>query len=550
MNYKHLLIIITVGIVAFCINNTSIVPDIMESRNLITAREMVNDGNWIITTMNGDLRLEKPPLPTWIAAFTQMIFGDSWEAFRFIPGIMGLLMLISLYKLTFKMTGDTKLSLCASLILATCYNFILASRTVSWDIYCHSFMLMSIYFQYKLLQDKEKTWYNATLVAILFGCSLMSKGPVSVYALWLPFVIAYILLCRKNSKRDIFPAIPVVYAVILALIVGGTWYGYVWAKESVAGLATLSQESGSWINRNVRPWYYYATFFTETGIWALLCISSFAVWFWQKRVSNKGNYLFAFTWMLSTVVLLSCLPEKKNRYLLPVLVPASLSMAHLITYWIKTLSAKGKNKASSEVLDKEDKGAKIFYYINAYLIAVVALAVSIICAAGAFIKKIDPIEGTILAAVIFAISISLFFAASRKNAKQLIISVVLLFAAIEVEGMPVLAKFFSNTEYTSPKEIIVKDYAGLYAFYPKDDDLRIELVYDLGIEAHAMDLTNKDNVDCHRPFLLVVPGGTTMPEAPKMMGNAHYIGHYNGNRNSTYTSGGRTNFSYDLYYVK
>ena len=30
----------------------------MESRNLITAREMVSEGNWLIPTMNGELRLE------------------------------------------------------------------------------------------------------------------------------------------------------------------------------------------------------------------------------------------------------------------------------------------------------------------------------------------------------------------------------------------------------------------------------------------------------------------------------------------------------------
>ena len=56
--------------VTFFANNHVLVPDIMESRNIVTAREMVYDGNWVVTTMNGDLRLENrrcphgpPPLP-------------------------------------------------------------------------------------------------------------------------------------------------------------------------------------------------------------------------------------------------------------------------------------------------------------------------------------------------------------------------------------------------------------------------------------------------------------------------------------------------------
>ena len=34
---------------------------IMEARNFITAREMVINDNWLLTTMNGEARYQKPP---------------------------------------------------------------------------------------------------------------------------------------------------------------------------------------------------------------------------------------------------------------------------------------------------------------------------------------------------------------------------------------------------------------------------------------------------------------------------------------------------------
>ena len=34
------------------------------------------------------------------------------------------------------------------------------------------------------------------------------------------------------------------------------------------------KESGAWFNRNVRPWYYYWTFFLETGIWSVAMITT------------------------------------------------------------------------------------------------------------------------------------------------------------------------------------------------------------------------------------------------------------------------------------
>ena len=58
----------------------------MEARNMVTAREMVHDGNWLVPTMNGDLRLEKPPLPTWLTAVAEMISPDNLALQRAMAG--------------------------------------------------------------------------------------------------------------------------------------------------------------------------------------------------------------------------------------------------------------------------------------------------------------------------------------------------------------------------------------------------------------------------------------------------------------------------------
>lgn len=50
---------------------------IMEARNFISAREMVQDGHWLLTTMNGEARYQKPPMPTWITAVSGSLFGIS-----------------------------------------------------------------------------------------------------------------------------------------------------------------------------------------------------------------------------------------------------------------------------------------------------------------------------------------------------------------------------------------------------------------------------------------------------------------------------------------
>ena len=64
-----------IAILMFAFNMDVLEVTIMEARNFITAREMINDNNWLLTTMNGEPRYQKPPLPTWLAAISAMTFG-------------------------------------------------------------------------------------------------------------------------------------------------------------------------------------------------------------------------------------------------------------------------------------------------------------------------------------------------------------------------------------------------------------------------------------------------------------------------------------------
>ena len=46
----------------------------MELFNLVPIREAYRDGHWLIPTLGGMPRLEKPPLPVWIPAALAMVF--------------------------------------------------------------------------------------------------------------------------------------------------------------------------------------------------------------------------------------------------------------------------------------------------------------------------------------------------------------------------------------------------------------------------------------------------------------------------------------------
>ena len=141
---KRLLLVIFC-LSTFFVHNTVLRPDIMEVRNLVTAHEMVVDGHWLVPTMNGEYRLEKPPLPTWVAACVELVFGDNLAIQRAMAGVMGLLLTLFLYLFALRLTGRRDTSLVAALMLMTCYTIILQGRTVTWDIYCHAFMMGAVW---------------------------------------------------------------------------------------------------------------------------------------------------------------------------------------------------------------------------------------------------------------------------------------------------------------------------------------------------------------------------------------------------------------------
>ena len=328
---KYLVLLVLVGIAVFFVNLDAIYINIMEARNFITAREMLNDNNWIFTTMNAEPRYEKPPLPTWLTAISMSVFGmEGLFGLRLPSAIMGLILVVFIYKFLLKITRNIELSFLAGIIATTSFYIVFSSRDGQWDIYTHSFMMLAIFFLYKLY-NTTKNWYLlATISGLFIGCSILSKGPVSLYALFLPFLIAYGFIYKFRGTKERWKAI--VLLVVVALISGGWWNLYVYLFDTRAVAEITTQETGRWLNYNVRPFYYYWSFFIQSGLWTIPSFVALLYPYLKDRVSNKKAYKFTLFWTLASVFLLSIIPEKKSRYLLPVLIPMAMNTSFYIEY--------------------------------------------------------------------------------------------------------------------------------------------------------------------------------------------------------------------------
>lgn len=405
---------------------------IMEARNFITAREMITDNNWLLTTMNGEARYQKPPLPSWICACFAILFGiKNIMAYR-LPAIIFIAITgVYSYLMSKQLTNCKMQSMHTALILITSFYIIGIAFEAPSDIITHGFMLIGVYQLFILFQNNTNYLKHSLIAGFFIGCSILSKGPVSFYVLLLPFLLAYGFSFKyKFNKRLVFSFL---FCLVIALIIGGSWYLYVRIYDAQTFTAIAERETGNWTRYNVRPFYYYWSFFTQSGIWTIPAFIGLLYPYLKSRVSNLKAYKFSFYWTIFAVILLSIIPEKKSRYLMPVLIPLAINTGFYIDYLIRHFK------------NLKDKRETIPVYFNFTLIALIALAFPVV----AYLLLKAQINGFwlwyILASLIsLALGLGILFQLKKKNINHVFEFTILFFVSLLVFALPLQDAFASD----------------------------------------------------------------------------------------------------------
>ncbi len=434
-----LLILVCLGI--FFVNLDAIYINIMEARNFITAREMIVDGNWIFTSMNGLPRYEKPPLPTWMTALSMMALGmESLFALRLPAALMGMLVVLMTYIFSLKITGHKIFAFVAALIAATSFHIILSGRDGQWDIFTHGFMLVCIFFLYKLFTKDPHQYRNAIIAGIFFGFSFLSKGPISLYALLLPFLIAYSATFKFKEMRSLW--LPLVVFVVVAIPTSILWNVFVYTHDTTAVAEINSKETGRWLNYNVRPFYYYWSFVVQSGLWTIPAFTALLYPYLKNKVFDKKAYTFTLIWTLAAVVLLSLIPEKKSRYLLPVLIPLAMNTAFYMEYLFRSFKTLTSKKETLPV------------YFHFGLIAFIACVFPV----AAYIYFVETISDfwiwyLLTSLLLVPIGIGIFIFLRKKEIAKAFYLTIAFIVSILCVGIPMAKGITQNPDYNSIKNV-------------------------------------------------------------------------------------------------
>jgi 4-amino-4-deoxy-L-arabinose transferase-like glycosyltransferase len=287
-----------------------------EARVLETAREMLGQPwrDWMIPRLNGELRLEKPPLAYWLSAGAFAIGGVSEGVGRVpfaLTGWATLLMTFGLANWLF----NRRTALFSAAALMGGMMFAHLARQAETDILATCFVTAAIACVLRgavgrSSRHSSANWYR--LSGVMTGGVMLAKG--------LPFIFVLVLLLFLSIARRDWRMIwkwTRSGAPLLTALVGLPWYLYL---RATVGLSTIREEAeigmrgmehtGSFIQyfpdllRAVAPW---------SALMVLAIILAIAVWKAQPRV--RGPLL----WFAAVFVPLLFGGQRQAHYLLPAL---------------------------------------------------------------------------------------------------------------------------------------------------------------------------------------------------------------------------------------
>lgn len=370
---KYSLIILILSFVSFFSNLWVKDADLMEARNFIAAREMLENGNWLIPTLNGSLRFEKPPLPTWITAGMMKLFHNTTDEFllRIPVAIVSVMLIFLIYYFVKTLTEKSLYSFIAAFISLTTFMLIKTGNENSWDMYSYVFAFGTVAF-FTAGIKKEKI-NNFIISGIFLACSILSKGPVAVYGLIIPFTISYRYIYGTEKYKKNWKGILTV--LVTAVLLSGIWPALMLLNYKDIFLNVMEKEKDTWTSKHTQGILFYLDYFIYTGIWIFFSAFGMVKKWSKERTEDKKFFDFVFLWNLLVVILLSLIKMKKKRYGIPIYITSSLMVASICSYYYQ----KGWNE-----LKKSDK---ILFQIQSIFIWVVSLGIPIFLLIGRYIKK-------------------------------------------------------------------------------------------------------------------------------------------------------------------
>jgi 4-amino-4-deoxy-L-arabinose transferase-like glycosyltransferase len=296
------------------------------------ARSLLERRDWLVPHYRGEPFFDKPALTYWLMAASFQAFGFTPGAARLVPALAALGVLGVTLRLGTRLL-DERSALTGGLLLATTLGFLSFGRVAMSDMLLTLWTTTAYLLAVRLRQPAPGAWTLPALGAVL-GLGFLTKGPV---ALLLPAL--GIAGMAGALRRQRFGRAGLGLALALFLALGLGWFvalyrrlgweplAYFFLRENLQRFAGQTYDMG-------REWWFYLPAILAVGLpWSLFLPVALSCYLRDDLGGAPGlagsRQLAAWSGLMLVPLTLS--RGKIDYYLLPLLPPLSLVLAHYFT---------------------------------------------------------------------------------------------------------------------------------------------------------------------------------------------------------------------------
>jgi len=296
------------------------------------AREMVESGDWLTPYYNYEPRFQKPILYYWVTAATFAVTGAGEASARLWAALSGMA-LVFVTAAVARRWYDDDTALLAGAIVATSFGYVALGRMALPDLPLALFVTATIGACLVAVGDRvpqPRRWLVGAALAAALG--FLTKGPLAIV---LPaVVVAPIVAIERRQSR--VRAADLAVAALVFVLVASPWYLAMWWQHGTPYLESffvgdnLERFATDRFNEP-RPWWYYGPVVVGgVAPWSpfLLLGAGACLRLLLGRGGPGSLETRLAIWVGAPLVVLTLSVGKQPRYVLPLLPPLALLLAH------------------------------------------------------------------------------------------------------------------------------------------------------------------------------------------------------------------------------
>ncbi|ARS36222.1 glycosyltransferase family 39 protein [Pontibacter actiniarum] len=321
-----------------------------EARYAEISREMWQSGQLLHPRLLGIQHFHKPPVTYQVSALGMELFGPNAFGARFFLQVSLVLQVWLVYLIGKLLFRDGRQALLAAVVYLTIPAVLLSARNLTTDSFLTTFELAAIWAWLRYKADAKAGWLY--LFYFLLALAFLTKGPVGLI---FPALVAIGLAGGFTTAKKRSPAWHHVPAILLFLVIGGSWYAYLMLQDPqfvdyFLFKHTVQRYANPETFGRSKPWWFYLVLAPALSLpWSAILVVYFKK---LKELPAQFKRLFIL-WILVPLVFFSFSGSKLILYILPLFAGQALLTAWLL----RALSA--------EALRKVTRGSLVYFGVLA-----------------------------------------------------------------------------------------------------------------------------------------------------------------------------------------